>query len=982
MTVKYHETSFEGGESSGNIYTKISREITKTPYFQLRYTQVIPKYYLLNHQQRLIIHYSMGSGKSAAAIFVATYYFDIMKKRRFLNYLNPSNEKQRTIQIIGNWTSNNAFMSDIIRPEFGLTSVEEIEEIETKIRSSYKEIREEGLEEREKMKQAISKSFTFGNYQSVFNKCFPELESQKFVQNTSSLLTGWNSKELVVDKEYLESLRDSLVIVDEMQRMYSDDGMNTYGFAIGCLLKNSVKYGIKFIFLTGTILNNSLFEVPIIMSILSLDNFINIDEYLEDEIILADSKIRTIKKSRYQDVYDYFEDIFLYYDQKTGGGEIVIKDFELPVSKKILDEIPTVNSVSNLKQIIIKSPDNSLPEERHIGNILIKGEEYMNLYALQVNGYQQERYLEFLRKDEREKQDDNMGIRDGVVDKKLDVRYSQGVYMGEGLRYANLRGYSVLGGEVIRMAIYNTLRNEKTVFYHDRIFSFGLKQYMEILNQNGFILYGTPPRPNTRCRVCGKEMSDHGPAHVFVPMRYGALYGELSDGSRKEITEIYNSPNNLYGEAMSVMFISSVAQAGVSFFNTNNMVILNKISNLSKWKQIYARVVRSHSHDLLPPEKRYANIYTFVIEDVSERSKSTSISEDEKYYRLRNILNSRIGKFILEVYKHSITDTLFKHPEKFKDSSNTERLMFENDMKKEIDIVFERLQLDKEYPWSLDSLIDRIRNSTRPMSFINFNAVERDVILNTILDKYIVKVVNYGKNPVQFCLPYKDRDSSSHKTMTTFKFTDLQYINIESKNIKNTMRQLIDYMKNPDLVNVRNVLTKLMKYSNFKPERFIDQEVFWEAIYFIHDEYYDDDHKNFVVNHTSEGRDINKMTGFYMNNMVVKKDGSMIRLDKYNSVEKTLDDMPYAFKILSYSTSESMTWYLRVVILEPNDVEDRRRINRGTSCISFKIKNLYPYFPTVDSEQGRKKYCSKLLEEVCKKVLNSGEESKLTTPFS
>ena len=96
-------------------------------------------------------------------------------------------------------------------------------------------------------------------------------------------------------------------------------------------------------------------------------------------------------------------------------------------------------------------------------------------------------------------------------------------------------------------------------------------------------------------------------------MRYISILGNTTSEERKKIVEIWNSPNNLLGQNINVMMISSVAYSGVSFFNTTNMLILNKISNISKWKQICGRIVRTSSHALLPKDMRIAKIYTMII---------------------------------------------------------------------------------------------------------------------------------------------------------------------------------------------------------------------------------------------------------------------------------------------------------------------------------------------------------------------------------
>lgn len=959
MSINY--LNFTGGE---NIYKKINKSQVLTPYFILRYNQVIPKYYLLSNPNlhSLILHYSMGSGKTSAAIFISTYYFDIFKKEKFLNYMNlNSSLKPRVIQVVGNWTTQDAFLKDIIKPEFNFVKLEQIQDIKRKLNSPYKEIRDEGEDELNKLRKGITKSFSFGDYQTVFNKCFPSLMNQKFIQNTESLMKGWKNKELTIDKEYLETLRDSIIIVDEMQRMYSTEGMNTYGFVIGALMKKAKEYNFKVIFLTGTIINNSLFEVPIIMNILREDEFKDINEYLEDELIL-DTQTKTIKKSKLNEIYEFFKDRFIYFNQKESNFDFTTKSINLQFTKE------------SYKAIIVKPEDKSLPEERHIGNCIIKGENLMNIYSIEPIDYQKEKYLEINDNIKSEDTDDNtftISIHDGVFPKGL-LRYERGVYTGEALKVPELKKYSAIGNEVVKIVTNNILNGEKTVLYHDRILNFGLKQYIEILNLNGFIQYGDLPNSSTKCCKCGKTLSNHSNSHAFIPMRYSALYGDLSKNERKELTRAYNSENNLYGEVIAVMFISQVAYAGVSFLNTNNIVILNKISNLSKWKQIYSRCVRSHSHDLLPKDKKYVNIFTMALKE------KNGMFKDAYYYSLRNILNGKVMNFIDEIYKHSITDTLFKNSENLPENLQ-ENKIFKNDLYNEVELVFNRLNIKPNFPWSLEALYNRLRNNSMPLSYIDFNSISNEEILNIIVEKHLIKLFKFKDYETMYCNSLNKQNNIVYNSYNSFKFSDLQYVKIESKRIKNILK---DLTQTTDQITVRNILIKLFKLSNNKiDDDIINTKSLWDAMFLIHNEYYEDDNKNFVLNHSTKGRDITKMKGFYFNNSVVLKTGEIVPLEKQDKNPEQLSKIPFGFKIVSSNSSDAGTWFLRVIILEENDDMDKRKKNRGVNCVSFKINKLVPYLSKLDGNLEKKKYCISLIETICDYAIENKEGNKILTPF-
>lgn len=1070
ITAKYLNISdiikFKGGDDTKNIYEKIIRNNESSRNFMLRYYQVIPKYYLISKDLRkLILSYSTGSGKSATSVFIVSHFFDIIKKNKFLMRFGLIDRAPQTnIQIIGSWVTENAFIADLLRPEFGLVSSEEIEEIEAKKQSPYKEIREEGDKMFNDLKKTLTKTFNFCNFQSVFNKCFPTLSQQKYIQNIESLFVGYRNKDIKPSESYLESLRDSIVIVDEFQKMYSSEGMNTFGFVIGLMLKYARKYNIRFVFLSATMINNSLAELPELLSILREDTFINVNDYIKDQVIDLNNgetlTVKTLKEDKEAEIIEEFKDIFLYYDQRKASGIDSIvqitkfsdsgfknglvkgnskedsKEDSKKQTQKQQNQEPQnqQQNPNNLKVVNVISNDETLPVERHIGNVVIGKNNPMCLYTLEAEGYQDLKYSESVKNEslsdmmenDDEENEEPSNCHDGFVPPNV-MKKEQGVIVGEVLKMENLKQYSKYGYELVKMCINNTLKGEKTVIYHEKIFNFGLKQYIEILKANGFIEYGTIPKPNTLCTICGKQMAEHTTSsHQFIPMRYAALFGNLTQKERHELTAIYNDANNLYGELINVMFISKIASSGLSFYNTNNLIILSRISNISLWKQICGRVVRTKSHALLPKEKHFVNIYTFCLCSSKEK---IDTCHDVKYYMLRNILNEQINDFMGKLSKKAISNKLFDHPEEMGPSSPVELAMFNNDINTEMTFIFKELGMKKTLPWKLSTLIKRIRDTNAPLSFIDFNTVSDDDLISYIIQKHFIRIEkfkqevldgfekdnsknntsnnntqnNTSKNNINnnttknttnntttknyenlYCIPYKSiNEVKFDKVLTSFNFKELEYITIDDDHIKKCISELSALEFTPETVRqIKTILTKLLKLTNYKIDSFKDNDIFWDAIYYIHDEYYEDDNKNFVYNHCTKGRKREKVAGFYCNNMIIMKDGSVERLNKSTEIKNNFEGMPYGFKITSFHSLDSSCWYLQVVISETlKDVGDKRKQMRGICCTSFETIKLKNYISEVDYSESRKMICWKLLQTICDLAISLNQVDRLLTPF-
>lgn len=1038
-----------------NVYQRlhpaaIDNQLVKYKKFILQPHQTIPKYYLVNHSQFLVAHVIMGGGKTSLALFTAMHYLEQQKQKRFIDLYKNATTRRRSeykpIYVVGSWTTQNAFINDMLRPEFHFIQLEDYEEMQQKLKSSFRPVREEGEKLRQQFIRAINKNLLVRNYQGFFNDCFPELASTKYTQDVSVLMAGYKQGTVAVSPKFLMSLRDSILIVDEMQRMYSSEGMNTYGFAVACVAKSAIKYNIKIMFLTGTIFNTSLFELPDVLNILNPDPiFEDKSIYLNEETILGDTIVYRVRKNMEKVVLEKFSTIFLYYNPKSvsvlpkySSRDINIRrentKFRLSIPADAqtstaawTDTNEFINSLESLKKIEYKGDaKNYLPDEIHIGNIMINALEDINsrelvnpmcLYSLEVEGYQKEAYAEYLKSrpvnslgDDDEEDSGKSSVHDGFFPSKQQLSdngiYKSGsIYTGVGLKYPHVKQYSAIAAEMVRFAVYNTLNREKMIVYHDKINGFGLKQYIEILGMNGFIPYGTTPKHDTRCYACGVTQEQHTTLkHQFIPMRYGVLFGEMSNIERRETTEIYNSPYNIEGELISVMFISSVAHSGVSFFNTNHIMILNKISNLSKWRQIYARIIRTHSHDLLPESKRFANVYTMIIEYPDEKKVyKTKMTAEEKYYKLRNVLNYDITNWIDRIgnYKGNVCKMLLERPEEYMDitKKTEESNMLSSDIENELALIFKRIDMVPDRPWQLRAFLNRLKDRNHSLSFIDLSEYSNQYILGLLMQQQLIKIIQVVDNSIKvmsddavskqnytyindmFVIPYNENAISAGVIkVPSFRYDDWKYLDISSRNI-----QLILIELSSTKLTVQDAirfLGKLMMMIGNAYERLVDLRPFWDQMYAIHNEYYSDDETHFVRNHTANNRDITKMAGCYYGDNIVLKTGKLKPIPKIMKVSQGFTSIPYKFHITTKSRVETSFWYLHLNILKQRIAEDARLNTRGVVCTSFNTEELLKHFPGINRSESKNNVCRLIISEICGYQLSRPNEQGLLTPFN
>jgi hypothetical protein len=158
--------------------------------------------------------------------------------------------------------------------------------------------------------------------------------------------------------------------------------------------------------------------------------------------------------------------------------------------------------------------------------------------------------------------------------------------------------------------------------------------------------------------------------------------------------------------------------------------------------------------------------------------------------------------------------------------------------------------------------------------------------------------------------------------------------------------------------------------------------LFWQIIFNLKTEYYENDEEKYVINHSSKERDVNKIQGFYYGNTIYLKNGEK-KIISYQYITIT----PEKYLFIIYSLLNGKPTIISIKIIENNenisgpwidDDNDRRKNMKGLSCFSFDISKLKHIFK-VDLI-NRKNWCLKLLPMICDLQLLSNTKIMLT-PF-
>lgn len=1189
-----------------NVY-ELFNNLTTDPHvinsneFVLLPHQVIPKYYVISEGDvnKLILHYSLGSGKTATAVFILLHYLRLYRMYDFMshfarlddNFLKRHRIKKNVI-VVGAWQTQSQIETELLRPEFGIIKEADAAEMKSLLSSSIVELRTKGEEKRKHLIRTIDRDIRFCGYQSFFNLLFPTVKTDSYGQNTDSLIAELMEGNISVSSEFLDSYRDSVIIIDEMQRLYSIDGLNSFGVAVMALSKLAKKYNIKIIFLTGTMINSSVHELVDIMNIISDDDtMLQYDDYMTPTINKDGISIVKIKPERYDEIVKFFQRRFMYYNQSsdkvvdipqllnwsdiqdmmtyssnlasgkamkktsksiaggslasdiysgitaeasdlsdesigelssdseidynalklafnfvnnrdanvdvnTGleGGDyyqsiipteamntkpIVVdlwadddpdvpvhndaiygdvnpadeaakptkpssKELDKPTTKPLIDVDEHEGEVSAVDQPDIKLPYigfnqvfvpefvradkktkylvfpkvDLIPQEIHIGNTPLNEPtalQPMIIYAVQTEGYQAKAYVQYIKnhynqantEDDGQQSENTIYIQDAYVPPTEEwmkygiIKDANGNLYGKFLHKDNLRQFSAIGFEMLNLCMENSLANEKSIIYHNKLNAFGINQYALILQYNGFVRYGQSPVDKSICKECGQSYADHHQSleyrtthricNTFKPIVFAVLSGALQQFERDNLTNnVFNNPNNLYGDLISIMFVSDVAYSGVSFFNTNNIIILSRIPNISKWKQIYSRIIRTRSHMGLPATKQYAKVYTMTIDypkELQVYKPQSGLTVGSLYYKQREVANEDIKTVTQAIADTCVSATLFNHPNLYKFTDNANYIcndLLKNDIKVNMKLILKRIMNDRLcHTWIVASFIRRIKDPFTATSFMNLRPIDKDILINIVNETRMIDLFTFEKtgdtNPPKL-IKYHYVDNTNVINETTFDVSELGTLKLASMNIKNLLKKLDT---DTSMAAVINHIARILKLCKKNYMSIINSLAFWEQMYNLGNEYYDDDAQNFLINHSRKGRNKAKYTGCYYGNEIIMRDGTSKVINYKFPMAKLKPGLPYMYKITCLVVSENSPFYIHVNIVKYNKdaTNDRRKVNKGVICTSAPLTDIYPIFPAIDKSLPKKQYCKELMFEVCELQSKYPDYKFVYTPF-
>lgn len=944
-----------------DILNKINLEQYYSTNFSLNLYQKIPSIFI-KLKNRCIINYGTGSGKTITMIlmFIETL-IDIYKINKNISY-------PKKIHIVGNFTTKDSLKSDISIPIFSL-------QINQLISSDIVErfTKHHNEQQVPSFSKNVMKYLNVYGYQALFNELF--------IGNTAHIDKSKESIELLIQQgklklnmKFLEELRNSYLIVDEVQNLYSRNGVNSYGVAVEFINRFVNSYNIRLIFLSATLFNSSTSEFLYLTQLIKSD-----DEkvYNDSDFLFRFDNGKELLEDKFSEIVDELKDKIFYYFPEN--------------------DVSWYPELYQRGNIVIET------DNVYLDDVLYNGLDNLVIMGLTPKGYQKANFFDTKQltvdiDDETVKVEKSyiMTIPAKNDHNEADYYEDGGVYKGEIMKLDKIGNYSVLFEYIMKHLLSCIGKGEKSVIYNEDISYLGINQICTLLDTNGWKRYNTKIQMNTLCWKCGRSYNicTKDPTCKFVPCNYAFIVGTQTEEEKFAIIDYYKNLDNLYGDKISVLLISRAAYAGLNIPHTNHLLITSIIANITLWKQIIGRVNRYKSHVNLPSNKRFINVQTIVVIDVDEIentnfNKIRNNKYIDNYYKkiiAQNNINKYYNRLIEECeYSFDINDEKYENINKLFD------FKFENKL-------VSKIVLENYINFHTTNFIILLKS-------IKFNnSITKEY--NTLVAKNYFELLFDHLLPIEYLKQYYTQEELM--ILFTILVQNVSNEKIDEKIIEFTPQDLINFN---NLINQKEF--QVLKAADFKVSTLITENLanLYDIIYSIinmnighisdlerddiltvlqeiNAAYYDNDEINaeqFITNHyeNQNNRDtLQEISGIYFGETIYKFNGEVIKIEK-NKVASTVLYRNNIQVILSTGFENRTSWPLRVLFREvdgTNNFADKRKLSPGKNCISFSEEKIINWFGN-DSFNMQKR-CMLIFQRMINEQHEQGYENRwLVTPY-
>ena len=166
-------------------------------------------------------------------------------------------------------------------------------------------------------------------------------------------------------------------------------------------------------------------------------------------------------------------------------------------------------------------------------------------------------------------------------------------FSGRKLHIDNINRYSIKFQKILQKI--KAIKGPAIVYSNFREYG-GLEPFTKFLEYNGYI------------NVVEEESLEK----KYNKKRFGLWTGRESMSDKELSKSIYNHKDNFDGSMLKIMIISPSGKEGLSLFRTRSLHIMEPYWNSSRLLQVIGRGIRYCSHKDLPPEERVVQVFLYL----------------------------------------------------------------------------------------------------------------------------------------------------------------------------------------------------------------------------------------------------------------------------------------------------------------------------------------------------------------------------------
>lgn len=662
---------------------------------------------------RLLLKHSTGSGKTIGAVGIA---MEFIKYYRMENYKDENT--MGSIYIIAFEGARKAFQKELIRfPQFGFATRSELlqwDRLKQQAQSNVQEDIDRAYEYSNKIKRRIGNRkgngfFKFLGYKALVNRLLVSTESLSSMSE-EEIIDRIKTGNVKINKEFLDTFKNSLVICDEIHNVYNSLQKNNWGMALQIIL--DADKSTRAVLMSATPINNNPSEIVDLLNLLLNKSQRIARSDFFNKGVLKKGILNKLKKLSTGRISYLIDKNPKYYPSRSFVGESIdgikyLKFVRCPL---------TPNHAKAYKQA--HSGTDTLSQENwYVLDFILPGPDD-----------------EFIYKSADLKK---IAMADQTWKNKNNIDVVDGIPTGAFLQMENLKSvsnkYFTMMNNIVKLI---KSRSGKIMIYHNYVNMSGVLFIKEIMLRNGIIDEYMGGVGNTLCAVCGNRRDQHvddkdPKYHIFKPVRFVIIHSDLDKRTTEKSIDKYNRVSNSMGDEFMILIGSRMIKESYDLKAIQHMFIMSRPDNIPMLIQIMGRAVRKNSHEALPQNMRHVNISLYT------SSLKSGITYDEQKYK-EKVKDYTVIQEIEQILNENAIDAIINYntikpglesddlgdlhftPELSKRKSKTSYKLSELNLstfnvyhaQKEIDLVtyiIKRAFIESSHVWTYDDLASFVR---------------------------------------------------------------------------------------------------------------------------------------------------------------------------------------------------------------------------------------------------------------------------------